>query len=76
MLSTDRPATRLATRLSFLVAGFDVAAWARRSCRLRRSGWRSVTVCSVCCCSVSASEMASRLRQNLRLGPVIENASL
>ena len=28
MLSADRPATRLATRLAFLVAGFGVAAWA------------------------------------------------
>ena len=28
MLSADRPATRLATRLAFLVAGFGVACWA------------------------------------------------
>jgi hypothetical protein len=28
MLSADRPATRLATRLSFLVAGFGMACWA------------------------------------------------
>ena len=28
MVSHDRPATRLATRLSFLVAGFAVACWA------------------------------------------------
>ena len=28
MLSSDRPATRLATRLAFLVAGFGVACWA------------------------------------------------
>jgi len=28
MVSTDRPATRLATRLSFLVAGFGIACWA------------------------------------------------
>ncbi|MBB4428340.1 MFS family permease [Bradyrhizobium sp. CIR48] len=28
MIATDRPATRLATRLSFLVAGFGVACWA------------------------------------------------
>jgi predicted MFS family arabinose efflux permease len=28
MLSADRPATRLATRLSFLVAGFGIACWA------------------------------------------------
>lgn len=28
MISADRPATRLATRLSFLVAGFGVACWA------------------------------------------------
>jgi len=28
MVSADRPATRLATRLSFLVAGFGVACWA------------------------------------------------
>ncbi len=27
-LSSDRPATRLATRLSFLVAGFGIACWA------------------------------------------------
>ena len=26
--SADRPATRLATRLSFLVAGFGIACWA------------------------------------------------
>ncbi|MET5011926.1 MFS transporter, partial [Burkholderia pseudomallei] len=26
--SSDRPATRLATRLAFLVAGFGVASWA------------------------------------------------
>ncbi|KJC34016.1 MFS transporter [Bradyrhizobium sp. LTSP849] len=28
MLSADRPATRLATRLAFLVAGFGIACWA------------------------------------------------
>lgn len=28
MISADRPATRLATRLAFLVAGFGVACWA------------------------------------------------
>ena len=28
MASSDRPATRLATRLSFLVAGFGIACWA------------------------------------------------
>ena len=28
MVSPDRPATRLATRLSFLVAGFGIACWA------------------------------------------------
>ena len=28
MTSADRPATRLATRLAFLVAGFGVACWA------------------------------------------------
>jgi predicted MFS family arabinose efflux permease len=28
MVSSDRPATRLATRLSFLVAGFGIACWA------------------------------------------------
>ena len=28
MPSVDRPATRLATRLSFLVAGFGMACWA------------------------------------------------
>lgn len=28
MISSDRPATRLATRLAFLVAGFGVACWA------------------------------------------------
>jgi hypothetical protein len=28
MFSADRPATRLATRLSFLVAGFGIACWA------------------------------------------------
>lgn len=28
MISADRPATRLATRLSFLVAGFGMACWA------------------------------------------------
>ena len=28
MISVDRPATRLATRLAFLVAGFGVACWA------------------------------------------------
>lgn len=28
MMSADRPATRLATRLAFLVAGFGVACWA------------------------------------------------
>lgn len=28
MISADRPATRLATRLSFLVAGFGIACWA------------------------------------------------
>ncbi|UPK38342.1 MFS transporter [Bradyrhizobium sp. 186] len=28
MLSDDRPATRLATRLAFLVAGFGIACWA------------------------------------------------
>lgn len=28
MTSADRPATRLATRLSFLVAGFGLACWA------------------------------------------------
>lgn len=28
MSSADRPATRLATRLSFLVAGFGIACWA------------------------------------------------
>ena len=28
MHSADRPATRLATRLSFLVAGFGIACWA------------------------------------------------
>ena len=28
MTSTDRPATRLATRLAFLVAGFGIACWA------------------------------------------------
>ena len=28
MMSTDRPATRLATRLAFLVAGFGIASWA------------------------------------------------
>jgi predicted MFS family arabinose efflux permease len=28
MISSDRPATRLATRLSFLVAGFGIACWA------------------------------------------------
>src|ERR1700754_700134 len=28
MLSLDRPETRLATRLAFLVAGFGVACWA------------------------------------------------
>ena len=28
MTSADRPATRLATRLSFLVAGFGIACWA------------------------------------------------
>jgi len=28
MLTADRPATRLATRLSFLVAGFGIACWA------------------------------------------------
>ena len=28
MPSADRPATRLATRLGFFVAGFGIAAWA------------------------------------------------
>jgi MFS family permease len=28
MVSSDRPATRLATRLSFLIAGFGIACWA------------------------------------------------
>ena len=28
LLSADRPETRLATRLAFLVAGFGVACWA------------------------------------------------
>jgi predicted MFS family arabinose efflux permease len=28
MISHDRPATRLATRLAFLVAGFGIACWA------------------------------------------------
>jgi hypothetical protein len=28
LLTADRPATRLATRLAFLVAGFGVACWA------------------------------------------------
>src|SRR3984957_14294501 len=28
MVSSDRPATRLATRLAFLVAGFGIACWA------------------------------------------------
>ena len=28
MLTADRPETRLATRLAFLVAGFGVACWA------------------------------------------------
>ena len=28
MASNDRPATRLATRLAFLVAGFGIACWA------------------------------------------------
>src|SRR5271163_2719338 len=28
MVSHDRPATRLATRLAFLVAGFGIACWA------------------------------------------------
>ena len=28
MHSADRPATRLATRLAFLVAGFGIACWA------------------------------------------------
>jgi hypothetical protein len=28
MISSDSPATRLATRLSFVVAGFGIACWA------------------------------------------------
>jgi len=54
MVSSDRPATRLATRLSFLVAGFGIACWAplvpfakqRSPSMMERSG---------CCCCASAS---------------------
>ena len=53
LLSADRPETRLATRLAFLVAGFGVACWAPLV-PFAKQRLQPTTARWDCCCSASA----------------------
>ncbi len=58
MSSADRPATRLATRLAFLVAGFGIACWAPLVPFAKTRLGVDDGILG-CCCSASASARSS-----------------